>query len=211
MLAHDVRDALNQVKRLQALILEKRMFRGYSGIARMVGGLAAMGGALVMAAPGFPALPAAHLRGWAAVLAIALTVNYGMLVFWFFSVPDARRALREILPAFDAVPPLAVGAGLSLALVMRGQYDLLFGTWMCLYGLAQLPYRNSLPFANYILGLGYLAGGAVLLIWPGFSFTRPLPMGLVFGAGELAGGWILYRLNLETALEQKEDIRHDDA
>ncbi len=205
MLAHHIHDALAQVQRLQALILEKRLFRGYSGIARLAGGLAALGATLVMASPRFPATPAAHLMGWAVVLLIALAVNYGLLMVWFSTLPANRRTLRELTPAFEAVPALAVGAGLSLALILHGAYDLLFGTWMGLYGLAHMPYRRSLPFANYLVGLFYLACGAILLVWPGVAFTNPYPMGLVFGAGELAGGFVLCRLKAETVREQEED------
>src|SRR5450759_1517088 len=103
-------------------------------------------------------------------------------------------------PASTDVQPSrwAVGAGLSLALIMHGEYDLLFGTWMCLYGLGHMPYRNSLPFANYLVGIFYLACGAIMLVWPNVAFTNPYPMGLVFGAGELGGGFVLCRLNKET-------------
>lgn len=210
MIAHHIHDALAQVHRLQALILEKRLFRGYSGIARMAGGIFALVGAAIMASRNFPATPTAHLLGWAAVLAGALAVNYGALLDWFVAKPAARRSLRELVPAFDAVPALAVGAGLSLALIMHGEYDLLFGTWMCLYGLVHMPYRNSLPFTNYLVGIFYLACGAIMLVWPGLSFTNPYPMGLVFGAGELGGGFVLCRLNKETVLEQEEETEHEN-
>lgn len=163
MIAHHIHDALAQVRRLQALILEKRLFRGYSGLARMAGGLMALIGAAIMAFGSFPATPSAHLLGWTAVLAGALIVNYGTLFSWFASKPATQRSLRDLVPAFDAVPALAVGAGLSLALIIHGEYDLLFGTWMCLYGLAHMPYRNSLPFANYLVGIFYLACGHACL------------------------------------------------
>ena len=179
MIAHHIHDALAQVRRLQALILEKRLFRGYSGIARMAGGILALVGAAIMASRNFPATPTAHLLGWAAVLAGALIINYGALLGWFAAKPVSQSSLRELVPAFDAIPALAVGAGLSLALVMHGEYDLLFGTWMCLYGLAHMPYRNSLPFANYLVGIFYLVCGAFMLVWPGVAFTNPYPMGFV--------------------------------
>jgi len=210
MLAHHIHDALAQVRRLQALILEKRLFRGYSGLARMAGGLAVLAGVLVMSAPGFPATPSAHLLGWGVVLVTGLVINYGALFYWFASILAARSSPREFRPAFDAVPPLAVGAVLSLALILHGEYDLLFGTWMCLYGLAHMPYRNSLPFANYLVGLFYLISGVVILVWPGVAFTNPYPMGLVFGAGELGGGLVLCRLNKETVLEQEEETEHEN-
>lgn len=204
MLIHHIHDALAQVRRLQALIIEKRLFRGYSGIARMAGGIIALAGTAIMADKNFPATPAAHLLGWGTVLAGALAVNYGALLGWFVFRPASRRSARELVPAFDAIPALALGGGLSLALILHAEYDLLFGTWMGLYGLAHLPYRNSLPRANYLVGIFYLASGIAMLLWPGASFTNPYPMGLVFGIGELAGGLVLYRLNRETYLEHEE-------
>lgn len=209
MIAHHIHDALAQVRRLQVLILEKRLFRGYSGIARMAGGLAVLAGALIMSAPGFPATPFAHLLGWGVVLVAGLAINYGALFYWFALIVAARGSPREFRPAFDAVPPLAVGAGLSLALILHGEYDLLFGTWMCLYGIAHLPYRHSLPFANYVIGLCYLLCGAIMLVWPGVSFTNPIPMGIVFGTGELIGGVVLYRVNREPFPEQEEEPSHE--
>ncbi len=208
MIARHVHHALRQVRQLRELILAKRLFRGYSGLARMAGGLLALAGAAVMARPDFPAAPTAHLRGWSAVLAAALLCNYGALLCWFIIRPGGRRPLRELIPASDALPALAAGAGLSLALVTHGAYDLLFGAWMCLYGLVHMSYRNSLPFANYLVGLFYLAAGLVMLVWPGVSFTAPCPMGLVFGLGELSGGFILFRLNHENNLEMQEDIQY---
>ena len=209
MIAHHIHDALAQVKQLQALILEKRLFRGYSGIGRMAGGLVALAGMIVMATPRFPSAPNAHLLGWLTVLIIALAINYGMLMLWFSTIPASRRSIRELMPAIDAIPALAIGAVFSLALVMHGFYDLLFGAWMCLYGLVHMPYRNSLPFANYLVGIFYLLCGAIMLLWPGASFTNPYPMGLVFGFGELGGGFVLYQLNKETVLEQEEETEHD--
>jgi hypothetical protein len=163
-----------------------------------------------MSRPGYPATPTAHLLGWGVVLAIGLTANYIGLLLWFCCLPAARRSWRELIPAGDAIPALAVGGGLSLALILHGDYDLLFGTWMCLYGLTHMPYRNSLPYANYLVGIYYLLCGGGLLVWPGVSFTNPWPMGIVFGAGELAGGCVLCKLNKETARDQEEESAHED-
>jgi len=39
--------------------------------------------------------------------------------------------------------------------------------------------------------LFYQAAGIACLLAPGITFLNPWPMGLVFFAGETAGGWIL--------------------
>jgi uncharacterized membrane protein HdeD (DUF308 family) len=191
MVANHIHDALRQVNEMRTLALDRARFRGYSGIARMVGACAALLGAIVLSRPAYPAAPSAHLAGWAAVLATALTVNYGGLLVWFWRDPSASRDGWQLLPALDAVPALAAGALLSAALVLHGQYDLLFGTWMGMYGLAHAPYRRSLPPANLAVGIFYGLAGALCLFHPSVSFTHPWPMGVVFGAGELAGGMAL--------------------
>ena len=193
MIANHIHDALAQVRRLQELVLQKRMFRGYSGIARIVGGLTALAGACVMASSRFPADPLAHLAGWAAVLAVALIANYGALGLWFLRDPEVARNALKLTPAIEAIPALFVGAALTVAAVLKGNYDLLFGIWMCLYGLAHVGYRLSLPRANYAVGVFYIAAGAFCLLWPGIVFVDPWPMGIVFLVGESGGGYVLYR------------------
>ena len=203
MIAHHIHDALGQVKRLQALILEKRRFTGYSGTARMLGGSIAFLGCALMSF--FPDRFTVQLAGWCAILIIALLLNYGGLLAWFIQLPESRRTLRSIYPAIDAVPALAVGALLSVALLLRGQPHLLFGSWMCLYGLAHTAYRTSMPAGVWYLGLYYLACGSIFLCWPGSSFMNPLPAGAVFLIGEWIGGTIFNRQKAEAIKESTHD------
>ncbi len=204
MVANHIHDALAQVRKMQEIILERRSFRGYSGRARMYGALATLAGALAMSCPRFPDSDLWHLAGWAVVLGVALALNYGALGFWFLFNPRVKRNAAMLVPAIDALPALAMGALMSVGLVLKGEYDLLFGTWMILYGLGHVSYRQSLPSANYGVGAFYMLCGVICFIWPGLQFTNPLPMGLVFFTGELAGGYILYRNNLLREAEDRE-------
>ena len=197
-----IHDALSQVRRLREAVLDKRQFRGYSGPARMLSGVAALAGALVLDRLQ-PVTVTGHLLGWGAVLAIALLLNYGALLYWFLRDPQVGRNPAQLQPAFDAIPPLAVAAALSVACLLRGHHDLLFPVWMSMYGLVHIPYRNTLPRANYGVGLFYVAAGITCLFWPGLAFTNPWPMGLVFFTGEMAGGMILH-LDRIRNLEQRE-------
>jgi hypothetical protein len=95
----------------------------------------------------------------------------------------------------DALPALLIGGLLSVLLIRHGLYDLLFGTWMALYGLAHVPFRLSLPPANYGIGIYYMICGAVCLVAPGISFLDPWPMGIVFFGGEWIGGYVLHQMN----------------
>ncbi len=203
MIANHIHDALGQVRRLQTLILEKRKFTGYSGTARMLGGSVAMLGCALMSF--FRDNFTAQWVGWGCILAASLLLNYGALLLWFIQLPERKRTIAEISPAFDAIPPLAVGAVLSAALLLRGHPDLLFGSWMCLYGLAHTTCRKALPRENGFLGLYYLACGAFFLLWPGTTFMNPLLAGLVFLIGEWIGGAIFYRHKIKAI----EDADHE--
>ena len=202
MTSERIQDALDQVETVRRIVLAKRLFRGYSGVARVVGGAGALACAFVLSSRAFPRSLAAHLAGWAAVLALALAANYGALLVWFHAAWRIRRDMLELAPTVDAIPPLALGAALTLALVRRGQYDLLFGVWMGMYGLAHAAYRLSLPRGHLLVGAFYLLCGACCLICPQVSFVDPWPMGIVFFFGELAGGSILWRLRKETEAEE---------
>lgn len=213
MIAHHIHDALGQVDRMRALILARQRFRGYSGTARMLGGALALVATLVL--DSVPALhtPLRQLAGWTVVLGAALILNYGGLAYWFFRQPRGLRNLDLLRPALEVVPALAVGAALSIALVLHGRLDLLFGVWMALYGLAHMGYRHSLPGGIIKVGLFYQAAGIACLLVPGITILRPWPMGLVFFAGESVGGWILKSGPVEETPEHgevKEEETNDE-
>jgi hypothetical protein len=191
MIASHIHDALGQVDRMRDLILERRRFRGYSGTARMIGGAAALVTALVLARVEALHTPLRQLGGWAVLLTAGLILNYGGLAVWYLRRLGTGHSLADLRPALEVVPALAIGAGLSLALVLHQQYDLLFGVWMALFGLAHMGYRHSLPGGIIGVGLFYQAAGIACLLVPGVTIMNPWPMGLVFFAGEIVGGWII--------------------
>jgi hypothetical protein len=206
MIANHIHDALAQVRKLQEFILEKRLFRGYSGRARIGSGAVAMAGAVVLDSPLVSSEPFAHLLGWAAVVAVGITINYACLLYWFLFNPEVRRNPVMLKPALDALPALGVGGVLTVAIVIAQSYDLLPGMWMCLYGLAQVAYRQSLPAGIYVVGIGYIICGTVCLALE-LPFLNPWPMGIVFFGGELAGGAVLmtYRIRNETETTNDTD------
>ncbi len=189
MTEHDVDRALKQVRQMHELVLDRQGFRGFSGVARMAGGAAALLTALMMR-HAVPPEPNQHLVGWGLLLAFGLAVNFAALFYWLFE-NWKRIRLAELWPVLEVFPALSVGAVLSLALIRANQQDLLFGTWMALYGVSHMAFRRTLPLAVYCGGLFYIAAGAFFLLWPGVTFTDPRPMGFVFGLGELFGGWML--------------------
>lgn len=161
------------------------------------GALALMASA-ILASKRIPAENTAHLIGWSIVLLLAIIINYGAVAWWFVSHEEVRRNPAMLKPALDALPALAAGALLTLALISSRQFNLLFGTWMLMYGLAQTTYRSALPRGVYWTGLVYMACGAMLIVRP-LPFTTPWPMGVIFFLGEMAGGICL--------LQQEEELK----
>jgi hypothetical protein len=199
MIANHIHDALEQVRRMQELVHEKRHFHGYSGLARLFSGTVACIAAMALCATDIPHTPTMHLAVWGVVLGISLVANYGGLAYWFCTDRDVRRNPIMLKPALDAVPALGAGAIVSLALIMHGAYDLLMGCWMIFYGLAQMAYRLSLPKGIYLGGIWYIAWGTLCLLMPNIEFTNPWPMGVAFLIGESYGGHTLCQLKKETS------------
>ena len=197
MIATHVHDALSQVRRLQALILARKNFQGYSGVARMASGTVTLGAAMILDTNVVPRSVIGHLVGWSMVLGLAMVINYGALAYWYFTDPDAKTSPMSLFPAIDAVPALAAGGVLSAALVMWGHFNMLHGVWMLLFGVAHTGYRLSLPRAHYFVGIFYMICGTAYLGYGVETFTNPWPMGLVFFAGESMGGWIFWRSRVE--------------
>lgn len=193
MISQHVHDALDQVKRMQELILQKRLFRGYSGRARILSGFAALAGAIAMDCGRMKPTAENHLVGWGAVLVVGIILNYSSLLYWFFFDADVRRNPIMLKPALDAIPALGLGGVLSVTFIVYGLYDLLPGMWMAVYGLAQAAYRLSLPRGIYLVGIAYMIAGSFFLIQYDPKFTNPWPMGLAFFLGELVGGIVLIR------------------
>lgn len=191
MITNQIQHALSQVRDLQQKVLEGQRFRGYSGRARAISGTLALLTAVILAAL-FPESTAAHAIGWGTVFVIACLINYGALLYWFLFDPVAKRDVRRLGPTTDALPPFFVGGVLTFVFIMNGLHGLLFGTWMALFGLANLASRRALPRNSRWLGWFYILCGALCLGSPHVSFTNPWPMGVVFFVGEWVGGILLH-------------------
>jgi hypothetical protein len=158
----------------------------------MVSGTLALVAAVALEWQWVPPGNLAHLTVWGGVFLSAMLLNLGSLVYWFLHDGMIQRDPRRLKPMLDVIPPLAVGALFTLVLIIQREFDLLFGVWMCMFGLSNLASRYVLPSAVVLVGVFYIAAGALCLLLPGMSFQQPLAMGLVFCTGEWAGGMILH-------------------
>lgn len=193
-----VHQALEQVRDIRRRILDRQLFQGYSGLARISGGILALLGAMVMSREVYPTSPRAHVVGWGIVAAISFSINVAALARWYLGRDRNERKLEDLRPVIDAICPLVVGAILTWGILRIGAYDLLFGVWMCIFALVNIASHYTLPRANWHIGWFYIVAGAwYFYLWPETSFVNPWPMGLVFCFGETIGGIVFTRSCLE--------------
>lgn len=195
-------EALADVRRIKRHVLESQQFYGYSGAARVIGGVLALLTAWALSSSLVPSSPSAHLAGWSILCVVAAAVNYGAVALWYSRLEphDADRA--RLRPILDPIPALMGGGLISAACVTRGYYDLLFGVWMISFGIAHLAARISLDEEISYLGWFYICAGALQLLLLPMSFLNPWPMGVVFFAGELTGGFIFARMRRRTVHDE---------
>lgn len=188
----NIHDALDTVRQLKRSLLDKQRFKGWSGPTRILSGSLAIFMALALDLEWIPRTNTAHTLAWGGVFLAAMVLNLGALFRWFLQDELIRRDVRRLGPLLDVIPPLFVGAAFTLVLILGREFDPLFGVWMCMFGLTNLATRYVLPGTMLWVGLFYIVSGVLCLLWPGLRFLNPWAMGLVFFAGEWAGGMILY-------------------
>ncbi len=189
---HPLQDALETVRTLRRSLNDTRRFTGWSGPGRMVSGALALCMSLFLLWGGLPREAETHILAWGLIFLMAMLINVGALLHWYMHDRSYAKSFRSLKPLLDVIPPLGVGALFTLVLLLRKDMDLLFGVWMCMFGLTNLASRYVLPRAISIVGVFYVAAGAMCLLTPGIQFLDAWPMGVVFAAGEVAGGFVLY-------------------
>ena len=201
MTVENIQSALNQVRAVQQHIIERNRFRGYCGKSRIASGCLALGAAIILWSCPLPTPLSVHLLVWGFVGFTALLLNYGALFHWFLYNPASTNGKGRVKPVIDVIPPLFVGGLLTISMIQINQHDLLFGIWMCLFGLANLATRQVLPKAIGFVGTFYLSCGSICLMLPSQIFIHPWYMGVVFFIGEGIAGFALY---FDQSKEKKE-------
>lgn len=185
-------EALHDIQQLKRRVLDAQIFRGYSGNARLTGGLLAAFAAIIMSASFYPVTPWAHVVGWGVLCSVAGAINIMAVLCWYRSEKRNLTGHQSLRPLLDLLAPFAVAAVLTFIFIEQGTYDFLPGMWMCLFGLMNIAARHTVPRATLFLGWYYIAAGVLCFIVR-FRFYNPMPMGIVFGFGELIGGLVFLK------------------
>ncbi len=158
---------------------------GWGGVA--MGAVALVGGWIA----GHAATPNGWLRAWLVTAAVAFLIGC-----WAIA-QKARRvetplvrgpALRFLL---TLTPPLAAGAVLTPSLARAGQYDLLPGVWLLLYGTAVATGGAASVRIVPLLGLCFMALGVAALAAPAAWGNALLLLG--FGGLQIVFGVMIAR------------------
>jgi len=176
--------ALDRISQIHAHLDRTEVYRGYRAWPVALTGVCAVAAAAFQARLG----GSAFVRYWVAVGALCVVVSsWAPLLRCFGAAAAAHR--RRTLRVFQQIAP-GLAAGALLAVALADHPGLLPGLWALLFAQMLAATRPFLPRGVGWLSLYYLVAGAALLARPEPS---PWGMGLVFGAGQLAAGLLLYR------------------
>jgi hypothetical protein len=130
---------------------------------------------------------------WMTCLAVALALNYGAVAIWMLKHRGPAAASGFRTAARSIAPSVVLGGLLSVALIDRGAYALLPGTWFALYSLGLFASRDAIPRATAFVTLGFAALAALFLVSPLQHVALAwwvMPLG--FGLGQIAVGTLIW-------------------
>jgi hypothetical protein len=180
--------AMDNLRFIRQTMEEAVYFTAVSGVGEIAVGLTALAAAWLASRQ---ATAHAWLAVWLGEALVAALVT-GCAVVW-----KARQARISLVSrpgrrfALGLVPPLAAGALLTYALFTAGEHALLPGLWLLLYGTAVVTGGAFSVRIVPVMGLGFMALGALALFAPagwGDAF-----LGAGFGALNLFFGLYIAR------------------
>jgi hypothetical protein len=190
--------ALADLEEVRDRLAACQQFRGYSGPAAAASGaIAVLAGVAQFALAPHPATSAdvrTYLFVWFACLLAALVLNYGALGIWYAHNAARQERIRTRSAGITLLPAIALGAVLSLALILHGPIWMLPGVWYACYAVGLYASRSMVPKEAIPLAGAFGLAGTLLLLAP--SATLPLSwwiMPVGFGFGQMYIGWLLLR------------------
>jgi hypothetical protein len=135
-----------------------------------------------------------YLVIWFACLAAALLLNYGAMAVWYVQNAARQERVRTRSAGLTLLPAIALGAVLSLALILHGIVWMLPGVWYASYAVGLFASRAMVPKGAIPLAGAFGIAGLVLLLTPITSLPLSwwvMPIG--FGLGQMFIGWLLLR------------------
>src|SRR5436853_6206304 len=191
-----VSDALGQIAQIHDHLARAEVYRGFTPLGAALSGLAGLTAAALQAWLVPADEPAAFVRYWLVVAAVAGGIGVSPALDAYVRREDefARRRTRRVLGQF--LPCIAAGLAVTVGLGRAGGelVPYLPGLWAVLFGLGVFAARPYLPRATGWVALFYLGGGALLLAAPPAGPAEAgWATGGLFAAGQLATAGVLRR------------------
>jgi hypothetical protein len=180
--------AMGDLRYIRATLENAGSFTAVSGWGQVVVGVTAMVAAFLAASQ-------ASVEGWILVWS-GEAVLAGVIAFWT-TARKAERAGTSVLSGpgrkfvLSFLPPMAVGALLTLWLYRAGAAPALPGTWMLLYGAGVITGGAFSVRVVPAMGIAFMAAGALSLFAPAAWATAL--MALTFGGLHLGFGIFIAR------------------
>jgi hypothetical protein len=181
--------AMDNLRYIRGVMEQAGTFTAVSGWGEVIIGLTAIFAAFVAARQ---SLPWARVATWVAEAGIAAGISVASMSLkaHVANMPLLSGPIRKLLLTFS--PPIIVGGLLTAVLVHRGNYALLPGVWMLLYGAAVVSAGTYSVRSVPVMGAGFMALGAVALVAP-VSWATPLMIAGFGGLHIVFGLWIARR------------------
>jgi hypothetical protein len=193
----EVSRALADLEEVRSRLAAVQRFRGLSGGAAIISGIAAMiaGFAqwLLAAHPSSDADGMRYVSIWSACLACSLAINYGAILWWLAKNWSVRSRVQLKTVGMTILPSIVAGGLFTAVFVLRGELGLLPGMWCLCYALGLIASRAMAP-----PGIGWVAAlfagtGASLLFAQGNNALAWWVMPATFGLGQLVIGLLVMR------------------
>jgi hypothetical protein len=180
--------AMDNLRYIRGMMERAGTFTAVSGWGQIVIGITAI----------FAALLAANRSPWTRVatwvgeagIAAGLSVASMTLKSHANNVPLLSGSFRKLILSFS--PAMFAGAVLTAVFVKQGQYALLPGSWMLLYGAAVISAGTYSVSSVPVMGAAFMMCGAIALVAPE-SWTTALMIASFGGLHIGFGAWIARR------------------
>ena len=180
--------AIDDLRFIRETMRRSASFTAISGLGQVAVGISAAGAAALAA------LQPSDER-WLAVWLIEAPL--ALAIAAATTARKARRAGETLLSrpgrqvAGSLLPPLAAGLLLTLALARAGEYTLMPGTWLLLYGAGVVAAGAFSVRVVPVMGVSFMAAGACALVAP--DAWRDLLLAAGFGGLHVAYGAVIAR------------------
>ena len=180
--------AMDNLRYIRETMERSAAFTHVSGLGGVGMGLVALGAAAFASRASTPGV---WLGIWLAAAAISFAVSALMM---------ARKSRAEGVPllsgpgrrfAWNMIPPLAAGGVLTAALARAGQFGLLPGTWLLLYGVSIVTGGSYSVRLIPSMGVVFMLLGLAALTSP--AAWGDAYMAIAFGGLHIVFGLVIWR------------------